>query len=70
VSAAVVSRYFWRTTEDRLVQREYPLGGAKQVARHLPHRSLGSIYERAALLGLRRPGRRGRASTHGEQANG
>ena len=60
MAGAVMSSYFWRCTEDAVVRREYPAGGAKAVAAFLPARSLNAIYDRAALLGLRRPGAQGR----------
>lgn len=54
----------WMRSEIEIVRREYPAGGAKRVAKQLPHRSLVSIYGRASALGLKRPGSRGRPA-HG-----
>jgi hypothetical protein len=55
----------WMRSELILLDQEYRAGGAKQAARALPHRTIRSIYVKAAELGLRRPGGRGRP-THAQ----
>lgn len=50
----------WERHEDDILRQTYPTGGAKGAGRLLPGRPLLGIYRRAAQLGLRRPGGRGR----------
>jgi hypothetical protein len=50
----------WMRSELTLLDREYRAGGAKRAGKGLPHRTIRSIYVKAAELGLRRPGERGR----------
>lgn len=42
----------WPTEEDDIVRQEYPIGGAHAVHARLPHRSLATIWQRAARLGV------------------
>lgn len=53
----IIHSHFWRRSEEETLRREYPLGGAKRVARQLTNRTMNAIYERAAQLGLQREAR-------------
>ncbi|MGE0724736.1 MAG: hypothetical protein AB7O45_10190 [Alphaproteobacteria bacterium] len=55
---------FWTEDEDALLRRHFPVGGAPQAEVHLPKRTRGSIYQRAAKLGLQPPGAADRAPRH------
>lgn len=52
----VISYRFWHRSKIQLVREQYPIGGAKNVAALLPHRTPIAIYECADKLGLHRPG--------------
>lgn len=52
-----IHSHFWRRSEEEVLRREYPKGGASRVARLLNNRTLNAIYDRAAQLGLRREAR-------------
>jgi hypothetical protein len=53
-------RRFWTGREDKLMRQHYPVGGVSLCLQHLPGRSASSIYNRAGLLGLRKPGKDGK----------
>lgn len=46
---------FWTDGEDAVVRQHYPAGGAPACVPYLPGRGPGSIYQRAAKLGLSGP---------------
>lgn len=48
-------RKFWTAREEKLLRQNYPIGGLALAAAVLPEREEGSIYQRAASLGLRSP---------------
>jgi hypothetical protein len=45
---------FWRTSEIRILEEQYPTGGAKAVMEKLPHRSASHIRKAAMRLGVKR----------------
>lgn len=49
-----VNQDFWRTSEKRVVQDIYPVGGAKAVMEKLPHRSVSAIREAARRFGVKK----------------
>lgn len=59
-TAAVRTRHFWTTRELKLVEQLYPTGGLPACIAALPNRTAAAIYQKAALLGLPREGRKPR----------
>lgn len=59
-------RRFWTGREEKLLRQHYPLGGVSACLAALPGRTASSIYQRAAILGLRVPGSDGKV--HERQA--
>lgn len=59
-------RRFWTGREEKLLRLHYPQGGVSACLAVLPGRTASSIYNRAGILGLRKPARDGRV--HERQA--
>jgi hypothetical protein len=59
-------RRFWTGRELKLMRENYPNGGVTACLAVLPGRTASSIYQRAAMLGLRVPGTDGKV--HERQA--
>lgn len=49
------TRYFWTNKEVELVRQLYPTGGLAACMAALPGRTASGIYQRAGILGLKRP---------------
>lgn len=47
---------YWTDSEDAIIREHYPVGGCAAALVHLgPHRTPGSVYQRAIKLGLKAP---------------
>lgn len=51
----------WTMSEIKVVHEYYPKGGAEEVAKLLPGRTLSSIRMRASHIGARYSGKKGQA---------
>lgn len=53
-------RRFWTGREEKIMREKYPTGGVPACLPLLPGRSASSIYNRAGIMGLRKPDKTGR----------
>ncbi|MER9901631.1 hypothetical protein [Mesorhizobium sp. M0130] len=56
------TKRFWTGREEKLLRAHYPAGGVTACLAALPGRTASSIYQRAAVLGLRVPGANGKVN--------
>jgi len=58
----VGSKRFWTGREEKIIRQFYPAGGVAACLAQLPGRSATSIYQRAGLMGVRKPGPSGKVT--------